>query len=286
VYEPVYEPRKRTGTGPAALIAVIPVLTTEAAIIVPCAVAAQLRWPSWGAALPLAVWVGVAFLLSVPRFGAALGRGSIREPTEAERARLEGPWQSVTHRAALSGSKYRLGVTDRDDLNACTPSGHLVIVTAKSARSQSTTQLEAVLAHELGHRSGWRGVATFANTRLSWPSKLLWWTLRTLWSPVEPMWKRAVEWHRPIGFLLVLLLAATATAFTIVAAIPAALTYAARLVTRPLTEHTEYQADTYAVRLGLGTELLAAIEHEIESATAALPLPLVHRAQRLRRRLS
>jgi Zn-dependent protease with chaperone function len=284
--QPVSGPRKRTGTGPAALIVLIPVLTTEAAIIVPCAVAAQLRWPSWGAALPLAVWVGVAFLLSVPRIGSAVGRGSIRAPTEAEQTRLAGPWQSVTQRASLSGSTYRLGVTDQDDLNACTPSGRLVIVTAKSARSPSTTKLEAVLAHELGHRSGWRGVATFANTRLSWPSKLLWWTLRTLWTPVGPMWKRAVEWHRPIGFLLVFLLAATATAFTMVAAIPAALTHATRLMTRPLTEHTEYQADAYAVRLGLGTQLLAAIEHEIESAPAALPLPLVNRAQRLRRRLS
>jgi hypothetical protein len=176
---------------------------------------------------------------------------------------------------------WGIAIAHRAAPNACV-SG---LVTTESARSLPPAQLEAVLAHERGHRTGWQRVPTFAITRLTWPSRLLWWTLKTLWTPIAPMWKRAVEWHRPIGFLLVFLLAATATVVTIVLAIPAAVTYAVRLLTRPLTELTEFQADTHAARMGLGTELLAAIEHQIESSKD-LPLPLVRRAQRLRRHLT
>ncbi|MFD0855392.1 M48 family metalloprotease, partial [Actinomadura adrarensis] len=199
--------------------------------------------------------------------------------------RLSGPWQQVMQRAAQSPDRYRLNVTDRDDLNACGPAGRLIAVTADSARTLPPPQLEAVLAHELGHRLGWRAIPAFVHTHLTWPSRLLWWVLRSLWEPVVPMWKRAVEWHRPIGFLLVFLLAALASAVSVVAAVPAAATYVVRLVTRPLAVHSDFQADAFAVHLGLGLALLAALDHRIEAtpADAELPLPLVRRAERLRR---
>ncbi|WP_344590151.1 M48 family metalloprotease [Actinomadura vinacea] len=268
------KPLRTAGT---TLIVVLLVLVSEGAVVAPIAYGLHLRWPVWGAALPLAIWVALAFLLSVSRFGSA--SRPCREPNSAERARLELPWQRLTQRSR------RLLVTDQDDLNACCSTGQRVVVTAHSARSLPAGQLEAVLAHELGHRSA---VQNFAGTHLSWPSRLLWWTLRTLWTPVGPMWKRAVKWHRPVGFLLVFLLATTATAVTAVSALPAGLARALRLVMRPLSEYTEFQADTYAVRLGLGSELLAAVEHQIETVTSGdnLPLPLVRRAERLRRHLA
>ncbi|GLZ02830.1 hypothetical protein Acsp03_02970 [Actinomadura sp. NBRC 104412] len=252
-------------------------LATEMAIVGPVAVALHLRWPVWGAAVPFLLWWTVALLPYRPR-----SKTPHREPDGKELARLADPWRHVLHRAGLDPRDHRVLLTDRDTLNACATTGHDIVVTERSARTLAPNQLEAVLAHELGHRS------TASFTRLTWPSRLLWWTLSALWTPVGPMWRRAVAWHRPIGFLLVFLLAALATAVTVIAVVPAALTHALHRAARPLTDRTEFQADDFAVRLGLGPGLLAAIEHRLEATPADKPLPprLLRRAERLRRRLA
>src|SRR5690606_5334433 len=111
------------------------------------------------------------------------------------------------------------------------------------------------------------------------------WALRGLWRPVAPMWKRAVAWHRPIGFLAVLLLAAFASVATAVLALPTGAAFAAAWCARLPRGRAEARADAAAVRLGFGAELVAAVEHRIENAPHGLPMPLVRRAQGLRRRL-
>jgi Zn-dependent protease with chaperone function len=268
-----------------AAVSVLAVMVAEAVVVAPIAVGLYLRFPPWSAALPFVAWWCVAFLLAAQGSGTS---ESAREPDDNEQARLSTPWRQVMHRAKLRPDRYQLQVTDRDGLNACVRAGHHLVITAKSARTLPPAQLEAVLAHELGHRLGWRAIPAFVHAHLTWPSRSLWWWLRTLWEPVGPMWKRAVEWNRPIGFLLVFLLAALASAFTVVAAVPSAAGYVARLVIRPLAVHAEFQADAFAVRLGLGPELLAALDHHIESTAtdAEFPLRLVRRAERLRRTLA
>ncbi|TDD60720.1 hypothetical protein E1293_45505 [Actinomadura darangshiensis] len=264
-----------SGRGGAAIGLVV---ALEGVVVAGVAFGAQLVWPVWGAVVPAAVW---AVLLLAPL--TARRAYGYREPTVAERVRTDQPWRDVQKRAGVSA--FRLVVVESDELNACRPSGRTVAVTSQSARSLPPGQLEAVLAHELGHVQGWHEAPAFVHAQVTLPSRALLWVLRKPWSPIGPMWKRAVAWHRPIGFLLVFLLAILATAVTVVVAPPAAVAYAAASAARLLSARGEARADAAAVRAGFGAGLVAAVEHRIEHQPHGLPLPLVRRAQSLRRRL-
>ncbi|MGI5208181.1 M48 family metalloprotease [Spirillospora sp. CA-108201] len=261
-----------------ARIAIGLVVAAEGGVVAAVAFGAGSVWTLWGAVLVFAVW---ALLLLAP-FSASRSYG-YREPDGDERARLEHAWRYVQQHAGVSG--YRLVIVESDGLNACRPSTRTVAVTSQSARSLPPGRLAAVLAHELGHLQGWRAVPAFVHAQVTLPNRTLQWALRTVWSPIGPMWKRAVEWHRPIGFLGVLLLAAVAAVVTVLVALPAALAYAASLGARLLSAGGEARADAAAVRMGFGADLVAAVEHRIEHQPDGLPLPLVRRAQALRRRL-
>ncbi|WP_024936757.1 M48 family metalloprotease [Actinomadura welshii] len=253
-------------------------VAAEGVAVAAVAVGLQVLWPVWGPAVVVVVW---AVLLLAP-FTARLAYG-YREPDVTERVRLGQPWQDVQRRAGAGA--YRLVVVESDELNACRPFGRTVAVTSRSARSLPPGRLEAVLAHELGHLLGWRALPAFVHAQVTLPGRALVWALRRPWAPVVPMWKRAVEWHRPIGFLLVFLLAVLAAAVTVVVALPAAVAHGAALGARLLSARGEARADAAAVRLGFGAELVAAVEERIEHQPHGLPLPLVRRAQALRRRL-
>jgi Zn-dependent protease with chaperone function len=250
----------------------------EAVLVAAVAFGLHSVWPVWGAVAVVAV---AALVLPAPL--AARRVYGYREPGSAERVQLEQSWRDVRRRAGVGA--YRLVVVESDELNACVPFGRTVAVTSASARSLPPGRLEAVLAHELGHLLGWRAVPAFVHAQVTLPSRALLWTLRRCWSPIGPMWKRAVKWHRPIGFVLLFLLALSATAVTVVVALPAGAAYIAALGARLAGGRGEGGADAVAVRLGFGAELVAAVEDRIEHAPHGLPLHLVRRAQGLRRRL-
>ncbi|WP_187414068.1 M48 family metalloprotease [Actinomadura chibensis] len=234
-------------------------------------------WPGWGAVIVVAAW---AVLLAVP-----LGAGRVhghREPDGDERARLAEPWRDVQRRAGTSA--HRLVVVDSSELNACASFGRTVAVTADSARSLPPFRLAAVLAHELGHVRGRQAGMAFVRAQVTLPGRALLWTLRAPWSPVAAMWRRAVKWHRPIGFVLAFFAAVAAAAVSAVVAAPALAGGAAAVAARLTGGLAERRADAFAVRTGLGAELLAAVEHRIDGADP-MPLPLVKRAEALRRRL-
>jgi Zn-dependent protease with chaperone function len=294
-------PRRKQGHGSGAfkvvatLLALVPVVACEAAVLAPIAYGLHLAWPVWGAVALFVAWWSLALLLSASAPQRMLMRllyGG-RVPTRDEQARLQGPWDEVLQHLGRLNGRLSLMVVDSAGLNACTPVGRIIPVTANAANSLPTDQLRAALAHELGHKIGWRTVPAFVHTQLRTPSRSLWWLLRTLWSPVGPMWRRAVAWHRPIGFVLVFLLVVIATAVTVVTALPAVAAYGASAATRLSARQTEARADELVVLLGLGNELLAAVEHHIDNghsadAEAPSPLPahLVQRAQHLRRILA
>jgi Zn-dependent protease with chaperone function len=272
-----YLPPGRQAPGRAG-VPVAVIVGAEAVVVAAAAFGAQSVWPVWGAVAVVAVW---ALVLLAP-----LGAGRVygyREPGSAERVQLEQSWRDVQRRAGAGA--YRLVVVESDELNACVPFGRTVAVTSASARSLPPGRLEAVLAHELGHLLGWRAVPAFVHAQVTLPSRALLWTLRRSWSPIGPMWRRAVTWHRPIGFVLVFLLALVATAVTAVVALPACVAYIAALGARLPGGRGEGRADGVAVRLGFGADLVAAVEDRIEHARHGLPLHLVRRAQGLRRRL-
>ncbi|WUI01974.1 M48 family metalloprotease [Spirillospora sp. NBC_00431] len=226
--------------------------------------------------MPVAGWTLSLLVL----LGARRAYG-YREPGAEERGRLEQPWRDAQRRAGVVA--YRLVVTESDELNACTPFGRTVAVTSHAARTLPPPRLEAVLAHELGHRAG----AALVRAQVTLPSRLLTRVLRAPWAMVVSMWKRAVAWHRPIGFVAAFFLAVAATAVTIVVVAPAGVAYAAALSGRLLAGRAEARADAAVVRMGLGADLLAAVEHRIEQAgrEGGMPMPLVRRAQGIRRRL-
>ncbi|GAA0587096.1 hypothetical protein GCM10009546_56850 [Actinomadura livida] len=235
-------------------------------------------WPLWGAGVVVAVW---AVMLVAPV--AASRAYGYREPVDAERVRLEQAWRNVQRQAGAGA--YRLVVVESEELNACMPFGRTVAVTSHSARSLEPGRLEAVLAHELGHVAGWRTVPAFVHAQVTLPSRAGLWALRGVWAPIAPMWKRAVAWHRPIGFLAVFLLGVVATVATALLVLPAGVAFVAAWVARLPRGRAEARADAAAVRFGFGADLVAAVEHRIENAPHGLPMPLVRRAQGLRRRL-
>jgi Zn-dependent protease with chaperone function len=195
------------------------------------------------------------------------------------------PWRDVQRRAG--GGVYRLLVAESGEVNACAPFGRTVAVTSHAARSLPPNRLAGVLAHELGHSLGWRAGPAFVRAQVTVPGRALSWTLRAPWSLVVSLWKRAVAWHRPIGFLLVFVMALVATAVSVVVVVPAVVAQAGVLAGRVFARRAEARADAAAVRMGLGPELVAAVEHHIDGADPArrMPVPLIRRAEGLRRAL-
>jgi STE24 endopeptidase len=85
-----------------------------------------------------------------------------RRPIEAEWRTLAFPWQAVCRAAGIDGSRYLLLVQDSNEVNAFAAGGRTVAVT-RSSLQLHPAQLEAVLAHELGHHlSGHTTVSTLA----------------------------------------------------------------------------------------------------------------------------
>lgn len=294
---PVAERRVRRGlwSGMVTFSAILPVAVGSLGIVAPLAYGLHLILPVWGASIPFVVWLALNPLLLIPAFQRMRIRHArgVREPIETESSRLEQPWRDALRRAEIPAAEYRLMVAESGKLNACRAIGRIVVVTSHSVGSLTPGQLEAVLVHELGHRLGWRGPLGYVRDWLMLPTRALSWLLQALWSPVTPMWRRAVAWHRPIGFLLTFLLAIVAAAVSVVAALPAAVAAGGARLARLSTGQDEFHADTVAVRLGLGPDLLSALEHAIGSGqaeadpdrpqtVASLPLPLVRRTQRLR----
>ncbi|HEY8482817.1 MAG TPA: M48 family metalloprotease [Spirillospora sp.] len=267
------EPSGRTGVPVVGMVVAV-----EAVAVAAVAFGLHTVWPVWGPGAAVAVW---AVLLAAPL--AARRAHGYREPAHDERVRLEQAWRNVRRRAGAGA--YRLVVVESEDLNACAPSWRIVAVTSRSAASLPPDRLEAVLAHELGHVLGWRAVPAFVHAQVTVPSRALVRVLRGLWAPVAPMWKRAVAWHRPIGFLAAFLLTVVASAATAVLAVPTGAAFAVAWGARLPRGRAEAWADAAAVRLGFGESLVAAVEDRIETAPDGLPMPLVRRAQGLRRRL-
>lgn len=98
------------------------------------------------------LWISSGAVLLVPSFEPTLSRlmFHVRQPTPDEMRYLWQPWQAVCHGAGIDPGRYVLMVEDSDELNAFAAGGRTVAVTQTSLRLPPK-QLEAVLAHELGH---------------------------------------------------------------------------------------------------------------------------------------
>jgi STE24 endopeptidase len=147
----------------SAVLSFVLVLPVLAGSVIVVSLVGSLLWPDRLWLLPV-LWVlsgGLLFLAPVERALSALAL-SLRRPTPAETAKLVPLWQSVCDRAGVNGDRYVLMVEDSHQMNAMAAGGRTVAVTAAALRLPSA-QLEAVLAHELGHHlSGHTVVSTLA----------------------------------------------------------------------------------------------------------------------------
>ncbi|WRZ91212.1 M48 family metalloprotease [Streptomyces sp. NBC_01007] len=98
----------------------------------------------------------------------------LRTPLAEERARLEPIWREVTARAGIEAGTYELMVENSDDLNAVAAAGHVVGVTTYSLNRIPSSNLAAVLAHELGHHTGGHAWAGLLGYWYSLPGRLAW----------------------------------------------------------------------------------------------------------------
>jgi Zn-dependent protease with chaperone function len=106
----------------------------------------QLPW------LIAVLWLASGALIFLPaaeRLFAQL-KFRVRQPSQAELSSLAQPWISVCQAAGVPHGRYSLWIEESDGVNALAAGGHVVAMT-QSALRLSPAQLEAILAHELGH---------------------------------------------------------------------------------------------------------------------------------------
>ncbi|MER5901994.1 M48 family metalloprotease [Streptomyces mirabilis] len=98
----------------------------------------------------------------------------LRAPLAEERARLEPIWREVTARAGIEARTYELMVENSTDLNAVAAAGHVVGVTTYALNEIPSSNLAAVLAHELGHHTGGHAWTGLLGYWYSLPGRIAW----------------------------------------------------------------------------------------------------------------
>ncbi|QIJ64186.1 M48 family metalloprotease [Streptomyces sp. JB150] len=99
---------------------------------------------------------------------------TLRAPLADERARLEPVWREVTARAGIEAHSYELMVENSTELNASAVAGHVVSVTTYALNEIPSSNLAAVLAHELGHHTGGHAWAGLLGYWYSLPGRAAW----------------------------------------------------------------------------------------------------------------
>ncbi|WP_432171050.1 M48 family metalloprotease [Streptomyces sp. 1222.5] len=194
----------------------------------------------------------------------------LRLPSQQERARLEPIWHEVTARAGIEPGTYELMVENSDELNAVAVAGHVVGVTTYSLNRIPSSNLAAVLAHELGHHTGGHAWAGLLGYWYSLPGRIAWAVTRGLARfaiAVAGVFSMAAT-----GFLILFMALAAVAAFL------AAWYIAVPLVLAPYLlayagRRGELRADQQAAELGFARQLAEVLYHfqtEEDTAKAAL----------------
>ncbi|GLV94986.1 peptidase M48 [Streptomyces lavendulae subsp. lavendulae] len=228
---------------------------------------ALLGIPAW---LPTGLWAAsgaLAFHRPTERL-VARHLLHLHRPLPAELATLAPVWREVTARAGVDGSRYDLWVEESDGLNALAAAGHIVAVTRRALRDLPTSQLGAVLAHELGHHTSghsWSGT-------LGWwyalPSRCAWRMLGRLRSRL----RRSVRGASVTALTVVVVLTGY-VAFTTLRAtygLPLLL-LAVPCLAAAMGRQAELRADAHAARLGFGHSLALTLHERLAEQSAARP---------------
>ncbi|GAA3377999.1 M48 family metalloprotease [Streptomyces racemochromogenes] len=218
--------------------------------------------------IPTGLWLAAAGVLAFHRpTEALLARYLLRlgHPVPQEAALLGPVWREVTARAGVDGTRYQLWVEESDELNASAAGGHLVIVTRHSLETLPTSQLAAVLAHELGHHAGGHAWTRMLSWWYALPGRLVWKALVGLVRMV-PRGRRRTA---PTTLLVPAALVGWLTYRTVPHSLGLGLLLLAlaALVTVPLLiaaagRRAELRADRHAAALGFGPPLAEVLMSE------------------------
>jgi Zn-dependent protease with chaperone function len=177
-----------------------------------------------------------------------------RQPSAVERRHLEPLWQEVLINARLTRRHFVLAVTDSDELNAYASGGSLVIVTTGALSTLPGPELQGVMAHEIGHQIGWVSTAQVFGYWLAVPVV----ALARVGFFLDHVATAATSTYaasglgRAFGTAVAALLRVVAWVFQIGIMVWQSI---GGIVSR----QAEFRADEWAVRLGFGPELAAAM---------------------------
>jgi len=201
------------------------------------------------AAAAIVVGAVLMVLRPVERFTAHALFG-MRTPSPDESARVEPLLARACRSAGIDRERLVLMAEDSSAINAYATAGHLVCFTTGALRLPDA-QLEAVLAHELGHHSElhpWISAFTWWLQLPAVPLKAL---LAALRRAIGGTAARLGGLARPIGVVLLVLL-------WIVTIQVLWLVWVADVLAAWIARRTEFAADARAVEFGYGPALLEA----------------------------
>jgi Zn-dependent protease with chaperone function len=178
--------------------------------------------------------------------------GPSRLPSDSELERLGPMLERIGGHAGIDPGKLILRVLDEGGINASAGAGHLMFVTT-GALHLADDQLEAILAHELGHHRGLHPIAALVVWWLSLPGLALAAVYRFLRRTVAAIGARLGLLGRLLAVpVLVLLVIWQITVMW--------LFYVADLLSKRADRLSEFSADAAAARWGYGGQLVEALE--------------------------
>ncbi|MEU8953920.1 M48 family metalloprotease [Streptomyces sp. NPDC048518] len=219
----------------------------------------------------LDAWLGIPFWL-VPLVWLLSGTMVFHRPTEdffaryllrlqrpmpEEFARLAPVWREVTARAGVDGQAYELWVEDSDDLNAYAAGGHIVGVTRFALDHLPSSQLAAVLAHELGHHTGGHVWVSLLGHWYALPGRAAWYAIRLIVTYALAL-TRCISWVATAVLVLVICILSYTT-ITRLYGLPLLLLVTPYLLAA-VGRRAELRADQHAAALGFAPMLAQVLQ--------------------------
>ncbi|WP_394617555.1 M48 family metalloprotease [Lentzea sp. JNUCC 0626] len=230
--------------------------------------------------LPQALWLlptawfatgAIVLLPTVDKLLAVLAH-RLRKPTGTESAALQPLLDEVCGAAGVEPQKYWLRVQNSREINAMAVGGHVVGVSTAAMRLPPE-QLEAVLAHELGHHLAGHTKISLLRWWYELPARLVIWLVLVTGLGIYAVGRRiGTPGARVISIVLIVVLAVAAVAVSPwVLLVP---------VIAPLlalqSRKAELHADRVAAELGYGPLLLEVLQqwvrqgHDLNRARAGM----------------
>jgi Zn-dependent protease with chaperone function len=240
-------------TALCSLALVLVFLPVAGACLLPLALLVRrtLGTPLW---LGYGLWLISALCYGLRPVQLAMARllWPIRQPSEAERERLERIWRRVIAQAGVRDRHFRICVVDLPEANAHSVGRDLICVTTGALDKLGDRELSGVLAHELGHHLR---MHTSVSAFLVWvllPLQGIALLGSLLAAPVAALANALGTERRSVARATLRL----GHGIRVVFAAPGVAAFAAK---NAAGRSAEYRVDAFAVDIGLGPELLSAL---------------------------